>query len=740
MKLRSYARPRRVVALVPVLLLAVAAAAGCGGDANDGKASGVDDDLLDWARAASLTAAANCDDAVERLQDNAIVQMDLNLDANRRCYVDPQSCFFRGGIGTDDMAVGAPEAGRDEDGSDAPDDFSETNVQVEGVDEADRVKTDGTHIYTLSDRSFVVMKSWPPADLDELARISLRSAPQSFFLERNRAIVLGYGNLDEVVETPSGATEDEIWEGEFRGRSVATVTVIDLADKANPRIVREYFFEGSTIDSRRIDSKVYLAQNHHIWFDDLEYWPDLGSDPAPSREEIDAAFDALRERNVAKIRARGLDDWLPRVWESAEGGAVDPGSGRAVSACTDVHVPSVFSGQSLLSLITIDLDSAAVVGSTIQGEWGNVYASRDALYIGSTNWEFFWWWRSSDEAPPILTHIHKFAFDSGGVARYAASGEVVGYALNQFAFDEHEGHLRVATTDGLGWWNDNESESRVTVLAQRARRLEQVGLVTGLGPDERIFGVRFLGDLAYVVTFRQVDPLYVVDLSDPARPRVAGELKIPGFSSYIHPLADGFLLTAGRDGDDDGNIGGVKIEIFDVTDPARPFSVATSVVGDGWNTWSDVLWDHKAFVFFRARNLLAIPVSGWEETFAPNGWWGEFKSELALFRVTPATIEPLPSVSHMGFFEEFGGHGSCRFYSGYWQAGIVRGLFADDYVYSLSHLGIQVHDSRAIEAGPVAAVTLVDPNAFGGIDWEGCRGTIEPGARGDDGDDPDAVE
>jgi uncharacterized secreted protein with C-terminal beta-propeller domain len=402
-------------------------------------------------------------------------------------------------------------------------------------------------------------------------------------------------------------------------------------------------------------------------------------------------------------------------------------------------VPTVFSGEGLLSLATIDVASGTVSGSTIQGEWGNVYASTEALYIGSTNWSYYWWWQGADERPPIKTSIHKFAYDANGDARYTASGEVLGYAINQFAFDEHDGHLRVATTDGFGWWNNGETqtESRVTVLREDGARLEETGVVAGLGKGEQIFGVRFIGDRGYVVTFRQVDPLYVIDLADPAAPSVAGELKIPGFSSYIHPMAPGYLLTAGRDGDDEGRIGGVKVEIFDVRDAANPRSVKTAVIGDGWNTWSDVQWDHKAFTYFGARNLLALPISGWVETNDEQGWRGEYKSELALFRVTTEEIEVLPAISHMSFYDDLGGNATCRYYYGYWQASIFRGVFIEDYVYSLSGLGVQVHDTRALEAGAVAAVTLVDPATIDQYDWAGCGGAVavdpeEPPADGGD--------
>ena len=759
----------RFLTIVPVAALAML---GC--TANDDPAAPGEVLSLDWTRSAALTAASDCEQAETWIEDSVIAQMTLGVEANRRCALTPDQCGWYRGVGGEDMAndgAAPPEAGGPAEDDKTPDEYSETNTQVEGVDEADRVKTDGQFIYVLSDRDLVVVKSWPAAQTDEVGRVTLGTWASYFFLDGDKAIVIGNANLYEVVQdvprrnpeddgTPKpvpatdgeatdggaaadaeGVSEDEAMPGWYYEYSpVTTVTVISLADKANPRIIKEYFFDGYTADTRRIDAKVYLALNNDRSMYDLAYWPsDLnwygyyGEEDGPTPEEINAAFDALIASNIEKIRARTLAEWLPRYWTAGDGAQATYDEGRMIGDCTEVHAPSVFSGQGLLSLVTLDVDDGDIAASTIQGSWGTVYASLDAIYVGSTNWGFYWWWRGDEEPPAIQTHIHKFAFDPAGNARYRASGEVLGYAINQFAFDEYDGHLRVATTDGFGWWNNEETESRVTVLRETGDRLEQVGVVAGLGLGEQIHAVRFIGDQGYVVTFRQVDPLYVLDLKDPAAPKVAGELKIPGFSSYIHPLEDGYLLTAGRDGDEEGNVGGIKIEIFDVTDPAAPKSVQSQVIGDGWNTWSDVLWDHKAFSFFRARNLLAIPVGGWVETQNEGGWWGEYKSELALFRVTRDAIEVLPSISHMGFFDDFGGNDHCRGYSGYWQAQIYRGLFVEDYVYSLSQLGMQVHDTRDLTAGPVAELTLLDPEAFPYYDWGYCGDTTEPG----DGSDPE---
>jgi hypothetical protein len=647
------------------------------------------------------------------------------------------------------------------------------------VDEADRVKTDGTHLYTLSHGDLVVLKSWPASETEVIGRVSLRGQPSSFYLDGDRAIVLGWANLYDFADAPPptpgdgsdpapgvpGASDggspgaapppesdeaDAFWEGEDRPyddgyyhyhyRSVTYVAVVDLSDRTAPTVTGELLFDGSTLDTRRIDDHVYLAQNVHVWFHDLEHWPyELAHDATPA--QINAAFDAMRARNVERIEGRTLAEWLPRFWTVGADGRVVDADGEMIGACQDVHIPSAHSGQSLLTLVTFDVTSGVVSGSTIQGEWGNVYASKEALYIGSSNWGFFWWWQGAEDRPEITTHIHKFAFDEQSRARYAASGEVLGYALNQFSYDEHEGFLRVATTDGIGWWNNEEMESRVTVLEQVGVRLEQAGLVTGLGVGERIYSVRFMGEQGYVVTFFEIDPLYVLDLRDPRAPTVAGELKIPGFSSYIHPMADGYLLTVGRDGDELGNVGGIKVEVFDVTDPTDPKSVTTSVVGDGWETWSDALWDHKAFNYFAARNLLAIPVSGWESWTDSSGWWyGTYRSVLALFRVTPEEVTPLAEISHMDLLEAYGAEDDCYGYSGYWQAQITRSTFADDYVYSISTLGVVVHDTRDLAAGPVAQVPVLAEENFYGYSWGYCGDYYyddeerEPGGEPGDGD------
>jgi hypothetical protein len=188
---------------------------------------------------------------------------------------------------------------------------------------------------------------------------------------------------------------------------------------------------------------------------------------------------------------------------------------------------------------------------------------------------------------------------------------VAGHLLNQFAMDEYEGFLRVATTTGTPWGGDG-SESQVVVLAERDGVLTQVGSVGNMGEGERIYSVRFIGETGYVVTFRQVDPLYVLDLRDPERPVISGELKIPGYSAYLHPLGDGLLLGVGQDADSDGRVLGAKATMFDVSDPANPREIGSWSMRDGY---TDVEWDHLAFLAWAPEDIAVLPLSLWQEQF-----------------------------------------------------------------------------------------------------------------------------
>ena len=230
-----------------------------------------------------------------------------------------------------------------------------------------------------------------------------------------------------------------------------------------------------------------------------------------------------------------------------------------------------------------------------------MYGSAGSIYTATTAYDDLVAFATGRSvAPGSRTDIHRFALD--GEPRYVASGRVDGYVDTQFGMSEHEGHLRVASTTFGG-----RSESRVTVLAEKDGELVVTGTVIGLGVDEQIRGVRFVGDIGYVVTFRQTDPLFVIDLRDPKAPRLAGELKIPGFSAYLHPIGDGFLLGAGHDGTESGQLTGAALSLFDVRDPAAPKRIALHRFGDGAGSPASD-GDHHAFLWWDETDTAYLPV------------------------------------------------------------------------------------------------------------------------------------
>ena len=271
------------------------------------------------------------------------------------------------------------------------------------------------------------------------------------------------------------------------------------------------------------------------------------------------------------FRAR-LRGWLPRRVLRRRGGS-EPRFRRA-ARCGRVLRPALFSGTDTLTVLTVDLAKGlpAVDSDMILSAGQIAYASKDSLYVATPRWTPE---PSAVARPPERTStlIHRFDISDPDATSYRASGSVPGYLLNQFSMSEHRDVLRVASTEEPSWWDgatDEQSESRVTTLAARGGALVELGHAGGLGKGERIYAVRFAGEAGYVVTFRQVDPLYTIDLSRPVAPRVVGELKILGYSAYLHPIGDDLLLGLGRDASERGTLRGTQLSLFDVSDLARP--------------------------------------------------------------------------------------------------------------------------------------------------------------------------
>ena len=405
----------------------------------------------------------------------------------------------------------------------------------------------------------------------------------------------------------------------WSGAPDTIVSLFDVGDPTNPVLLRRPHLEGGVVATRAIDGVARLVITTS--FDQRL--------PFVQPNQFGLDEDTALARNKEIIAESTVEDWLPRWFDEADDGSFGPMS--QVLPCESVAAPPDFAGLGLSWIASFDLagDGTPVGSAGIVSTGDTVYASTDNLYVATRNWD--WQWGGpvpmpvepmpldSESAPisepvenpgPPPTLIHQFRLDEGTAATYVASGQVEGRLLNQFAMSEYNGDLRVATTtDDTGEFGD-QSESTVFVLRPEGDELRQISSIGGLGTDEQIYAVRFIGDLGYVVTFRQIDPLYVIDLRDPANPVLAGELKIPGYSAYLHPVGDGLLLGVGQDATDQGRTTGTQLSLFDVSDPANPQRISTLPIGG----YSEVEWDHKAFLFWEPDGTIVLPVSpGWND-------------------------------------------------------------------------------------------------------------------------------
>ncbi|MEX2655293.1 MAG: beta-propeller domain-containing protein [Acidimicrobiia bacterium] len=526
---------------------------------------------------------SNCDDLLDYYVSNAVDMVGpYGLGGHFRMF--------------DDMAEAAADDAGGDTGGGSERSFTESNNQVSGVDEIDIVKTDGNRIYTVVDGVLRVGTVGDPGITMAGSLAFGEWWPQGILLQGDTVIAVGQIWGGDV--TPLAA-DSRIAPGYWT--SITRIAEIDVSDAANPRIVRTLDMDGSFVSARNVGGSIRLALNSNPV--GLEFVTPSGGGLQAERRATEA--------NREIIRNSTLDNWLPYFVLTEANGSTSEGQ---LVDCDTVMAPNTFAGIDTLSLLTFDFgsgigawDEAGVVASG-----ATMYATADATYLATQQWMD---WgimteaETADAAEGFTTQIHKFT-TTGGVPRYVASGEVKGFLLNQFSMDEYAGDLRVAsTTSPNDWWMSDESESRVTVLRPSGDTLAEIGMVDGLGLTERIFAVRFMGPTGYVVTFRQTDPLYVVDLSNPAAPAVVGELKIPGYSAYLHPVADGRLLGVGQDADEEGMVTGTQISLFDVTNPADPQRIDQITLEGGW---SQAEGNHLAFTFVDGTALAPYERWTWE--------------------------------------------------------------------------------------------------------------------------------
>src|SRR3989344_1143030 len=654
-----------------------------------------------------------------------------------------------GAVQRETLSAGAPQA------ADKSGDYSTTNIQVTGVDEADFVKNDGKYIYTISGNSVVITDAYPADSMKILSTINLSgSNPSQIYINDDRLVVFGNVYGYNYGPLPLAATEgvaEKIAADSMPiryGGSTTYIKIYDVSDRSNPTLARDLEFNGSYYNSRMIGDQVYailtvptyggivpVFSPYQRGFQEIYYF-DM---PSYSYQytnivSLNMKDDAAEAKNKVFLLGYSTNMYVSQdnIYLAYQ---KQLGPYYTMEKILDVTVPLLpadVSGE--ISSIRASAKSNYRKYGEIQlvlQEWmqNNPQSAADILQQLSGKIEQVYndIYREQDKSV-----VHRIEINNGDI-NYIGSGEVPGTPLNQFSMDESNGYFRIATTttnfalfarpigvvtsgsgsSGVAVADPGQtapgSEPDVTGPDQPVEKpvvptqpstfnnvyvldssMSVVGRLENLAPGERIYSARFVGDRAYLVTFVRMDPLFVIDLSNPTAPSVLGELKIPGVSDYLHPYDATHIIGVGQNSQDiDGRVAfkGLKISLFDVSDVGNPQEIAKYELG-GRGTYSEAFNDHKAFLFSLSKNLLVIPVSLYED----NGQsWGDLAWQGA-YRVgmDPTGTSVKGRVTHANSTD-------------IWMNQIRRSLYIDNVLYTVSDGKI-----KANALGDFADISAVD--------------------------------
>ena len=453
-------------------------------------------------------------------------------------------------------------------------DYSKTNNQVEGVDEADIVKTDGEYIYYVTEEKVVIVNATEPTNMKITSEIKYekeQTQPKEIFVNGNKLIIVEqkYNYNNEMNE--NSVMYDMLYPLEEN----TNVKVYNIENKNKPVMEREIQIEGGYLSSRMVGENVYVLSNKYIYSELLE----------KDREELNE------------------NDYKPKFLDTAS---------SKETKCIEYSDISYFpeSGDNtFLNIAGFNINNNEPANiETYLGAGTKVYASQNNLYVAKVKYEY------KDEKLygyydnyNINTYIYKFKLENSKV-EYVSTGSVPGEVLNQFSMDEKDGKFRIATTNSTSL----KEETRTNNLYILNENLKMIGSLENLAKGEKIYSVRFLDNKAYMVTFVQTDPLFVIDLAEPTNPILLGELKIPGYSTYLHLYDENHIIGFGENTEtkEDGRVvtTGMKMALFDVTNPTSPKEMYSIDIGDK-GTYSELLHNHKALLFSKEKNIIAFPIS-----------------------------------------------------------------------------------------------------------------------------------
>ncbi|MGE5474946.1 MAG: beta-propeller domain-containing protein [Ignavibacteriales bacterium] len=467
----------------------------------------------------------------------------------------------------------------------ASNDFSKTNVQVEGVDESDIVKTDGKYIYQVNNKRIIVADVYPANNMKVISMVKFSDAnfnPEEIYIDGNKMVVIGY-SYKEFKVSNNEPLNKSIRMPPYRSTSFVKAIEYDISNKSDIKKIRDFEIEGSLISSRRIGNSLYIVTNKYIDY----YYFDYNLKESLTPVFYDSALKG-KETNL------------------------DCSKIKCIPHC-------ITPNYMVIAGINLNKTDEPVNIQSYLGSGEHIYSSENNLYVAVSEYENIKVENSANSNAKILpyywnrninTTVYKFSLYNGN-ATYIGKGTVPGTVLNQFSMDEYDGNFRIATT--VGYPNRNGDASSKNNLYVLNDAMSITGKIEDIAPGEKIYSVRFMGNKAYMVTFKKVDPLFVIDLKNPSAPKILGKLKIPGYSDYLHPYDENHIIGFGKDAIDakEGSFAwyqGLKIAMFDVTDVNNPKEMFKEVIGDR-GTDSELLTNHKALLFSKEKNLLAFPVT-----------------------------------------------------------------------------------------------------------------------------------
>jgi len=593
-------------------------------------------------------------------------------------------------------------------------DYSQTNVQIKSVDEADFVKNDGNYIYMIADNNLVIIDAKDGVNSKIISKTPL-DIKQNYYSDVRDLFL----NKDKIIIF-TNTYEDTFYLEKYNiepiqtQKQITNAKIYDVSDRTNPKVVEEFNISGSYYSSRMINNVIYIVSQEGMYnwqyyegpmvksskisinpsiyyFDNQEQnyqMNTITSINIDSNEAIDSKSIMLGYSNTLMVSENNIYIAYQKQNYWCWGWRCSARDTDNRERFMTVVVP-LLKGD-----IKTNIDSIISKKLSVDEEWTQISEEFNKFYTQLKNNETMQKnfednfnniqdalneYDTKKALEQSKTIIHRFSIDNGKI-EYQAKGEVEGRLLNQFSLDEYQNNLRVATTTDI-WLNlgGRVQYNNVFVLNDN---LKTIGSLKNLAQNESIYSSRFIGDKLYLVTFRQIDPFFVIDLSNPKTPEVLGYLKIPGYSSYLHPIANNLIIGVGKDTTQNEYGGtitkGVKVSLFDVTDFNNPKEISKYEIGlEG--TDSPILYDHKAFLYIENKNILVIPVTEITEKIksGPYNYRTKLWNGAYVFNLSNNTFELTGKIKHSSSESEYY----------YWMnsATVTRSLYIGNTLYTISN-------------------------------------------------------